>query len=346
MQTNDTKKISIIVPVYNAEQYLSKCIESLTSQTYQDIQIILVDDGSTDLSPEICDSYAEGDDRIIVIHKKNCGVSAARNTGLKTATGSWIGFVDADDWVSSDMYQKLLDNALRENADISAGGIVDVYGDQWKPRRPQSKEDRYLCGGTEQAWVYSNTDTHMSRGIWNKIYRKKIIKDIHFLDGFYVEDMAFHYEALTNCKLFVFDATPLYYYRHLKESRSENPVNVDIETPFYFLDKYITTRTQYSKAAPYMMYVMLLEFVRVYELSLRSVGKKQYKKFRKQARHIIRSNYRYVSNSTSPRILAVARSHKMKWFLVSYMPLLFQLAYYVYRRMLSFSWVSLRVRGV
>jgi hypothetical protein len=173
-----------------------------------------------------------------------------------------------------------------------------------------------------------------------------MIRDIQFLDNFYIEDMAFHYEATTNCRSFVFDATPMYYYRHLKESRSENPANVDIETPFYFFDKYKTTRMQYREAAPYMMYVMLLEFVRVYELSLRSSQKRRYKKFRKRARHIIRNSYRYVSNSTNPRILAIARSHKVKWLLISYMPLPFQLAYYVYRKLLSFSWVSLRIRGV
>ena len=101
-------KVSIIVPIYNVEKYLSKCIESILSQTYKNIEIILVDDGSPDNSPQICDEYAKKDDRIIVIHKANGGVSSARNAGIDIATGKYIGFVDPDDYIENNMYELMV----------------------------------------------------------------------------------------------------------------------------------------------------------------------------------------------------------------------------------------------
>ena len=97
--------ISVILPVYNVQQYLEKCIESVVNQTYKNLEIILIDDGSTDMSGKICDEFAEKDGRIKVIHSKNGGVSAARNIGLDIATGEYIGFVDSDDWIESQMYE-------------------------------------------------------------------------------------------------------------------------------------------------------------------------------------------------------------------------------------------------
>lgn len=122
--------ISVIVPIYKAEKYLSVCVESILKQTYRNLEIILVDDASPDMCPQICDEYAANDDRIIVIHKDNGGVAEARNAGLRAARGELIGFVDADDWLAPEMYAILYDNMLKEDADISAGGIIDCTGNQ------------------------------------------------------------------------------------------------------------------------------------------------------------------------------------------------------------------------
>lgn len=111
--------ISIIVPVYKVENYLSKCLDSMICQTYKNIEIILVDDGSPDNSGKICDDYAKKDSRIKVIHKENGGLSDARNAGLKIATGKYIGFVDSDDYISVEMYEKLYNQAKKEDADIA-----------------------------------------------------------------------------------------------------------------------------------------------------------------------------------------------------------------------------------
>ena len=111
--------ISVIVPVYKVEQYLDRCVQSIVDQTYKNLEIILVDDGSPDNCPAMCDAWAEKDDRVQVIHKENGGVSSARNVGLDAVTGSYIAFVDADDWIESDMLEFLLHNIIEFKADIS-----------------------------------------------------------------------------------------------------------------------------------------------------------------------------------------------------------------------------------
>lgn len=111
--------VSIIVPVYNVEKYLRKCVDSILAQTFTDFECILVDDGSTDGSPGICNEYAKKDSRIVVIHQNNGGLPAARNTGLDRTAGEWIGFVDSDDWCESEMFQFLYENAMKSNADVS-----------------------------------------------------------------------------------------------------------------------------------------------------------------------------------------------------------------------------------
>lgn len=133
-------KVSIIIPVYNAEKHISKCIESLTNQTYKEIQIILINDGSTDKSGQICEAYAEKDNRIIVIHKENGGVSSARNIGLENSTGYYIMFVDSDDWIEEDAIKRLMqvqnkysydlimfgyyrENVINETIDLSGKGL-------------------------------------------------------------------------------------------------------------------------------------------------------------------------------------------------------------------------------
>lgn len=116
--------ISIIVPVYNVKPYLSRCLTSLVNQTHKAIEIILIDDGATDGSGELCDRWAEKDARIVVIHSPNGGVSHARNLGLRRASGDYIGFVDSDDWVDEDMYEAMLNHVLKMHSDIHIGGYI------------------------------------------------------------------------------------------------------------------------------------------------------------------------------------------------------------------------------
>ena len=122
-------KITVIVAVYNTEKYLRKCVDSILNQTYQDLEIFLVDDGSSDSSSSICDDYAKADKRIKVMHKSNGGQGSARNLALDAATGELIGFIDSDDWIDADMYEFLLSKAISENADIVECGWKKVNVD-------------------------------------------------------------------------------------------------------------------------------------------------------------------------------------------------------------------------
>ena len=118
--------ISVIIPVYNVEQYLSKCLDSVVNQTYKNLEVILVDDGSTDNSGKICDEFALKDNRIIVIHKSNGGLSSARNEGLKFAKGQYVGFVDSDDYIEIGMYEKLLEVSLKYGSDVVCSNYYRV----------------------------------------------------------------------------------------------------------------------------------------------------------------------------------------------------------------------------
>ena len=159
--------ISIIVPVYDVEPYLRKCIDSILIQSYRDLEIILVDDGSPDNCGAICDEYAEKDKRIKVIHKKNGGLSDARNAGLDIATGEYIGFVDSDDWVMPDMYEYLYKAVKEYDADMSVCGYYDYWGKTISGRYCQ---DIQVYKGQEG--IKALLDLKFGNYVWNKLYKR------------------------------------------------------------------------------------------------------------------------------------------------------------------------------
>ena len=173
--SNSKNTISIIVPVYNIKNEIQRCVHSIIAQTYKAIEIILVDDGSTDGSYEIIDEIARTDKRIIVIHKNNGGVTSARLEGVINSTGEWIGFVDGDDYIEPNMYEELIKNALDYNADISHCGYQMVF---------PSRIDYYYNTGkkVEQDNVTGIKDLltgfFVEPGLWNKLYKKELIVDM------------------------------------------------------------------------------------------------------------------------------------------------------------------------
>ena len=141
--------ISVIVPVYNVEQYLSRCVDSILAQSCQELEIILVDDGSRDRSGAICDEYARRDPRISVIHKENGGLSSARNAGIEAASGQWLQFVDSDDYIAGDMTGKLLKACLEDHTRIAMGGYMDAYAQTGEEIRGMTPEKREVVGAVE-----------------------------------------------------------------------------------------------------------------------------------------------------------------------------------------------------
>lgn len=186
--------ISIIVPVYNVEKYLKSCLDSIVNQTYRDLEIILIDDGSTDSSGAICDEYAKNDFRIKVVHKENGGQSSARNTGLEIATGEFVGFVDSDDSIYLDMFSCL--HSAIEDVDVSICGHNIVCGDKIESIC-DNKEDKILSYNELWEEVFGK----LNNAVWNKLYRKEILRDIRFNTNFsHGEDLLFNILYLERAK--------------------------------------------------------------------------------------------------------------------------------------------------
>lgn len=185
--------LSIVVPVYNVRAYLPQCLESLIGQTYRNLEIICVDDGSTDGSGAILDEYAAKDDRIKVIHQENAGVSAARNRGLDFAVGEYVTFVDGDDWIERDGYEKAMVGAM-ENVDIiHFGTCLDSWGETEEAKKLQQWFSCQLPDGIQPLPVLYGV---MNSNVTNKLYRRALIEKygIRFPEHVaYAEDLAFHY---------------------------------------------------------------------------------------------------------------------------------------------------------
>ncbi|MDE6380540.1 MAG: glycosyltransferase [Muribaculaceae bacterium] len=209
----DKPKISIIVPVFNMQMHLRECLDSIKGQTFSDWECILVDDGSTDSSPAICDEYASTDYRFKVIHKENGGLSDARNAGLRLAEGELIGFVDSDDWTEPEMFETLYDLITKTGADIAQIGYIKEYVGRRSFKHITRK--REVISG-EEAMREIGFD-HIPNYVWNKLHRREII-DCDFPTGRNFEDIFVYGQWLKNVKKMALDPTPLYHYRMRKGS--------------------------------------------------------------------------------------------------------------------------------
>lgn len=208
-------KVSIIVPVYNTEQYLEECLDSIQKQSYKNIEVILVDDGSKDQSGAICDRYAAADDRFVVLHNTNHGVSYSRNHGLKVATGEYICFVDSDDMVDENYVQFLLDAAQKYQADVVCCSMVRFYEDGQREEVHLWEKDR--CFSTNEIFDYAAGKEKTFVGyVWGKIYTARIIKEngIVFDENIQIcEDSLFAYQVLSASTTNVVIPQMLYVYR-------------------------------------------------------------------------------------------------------------------------------------
>lgn len=208
--------ISLIVPIYNVEKYLDRCVKSLVSQTYENIEIILVEDGSPDKCSQICDLWKEKDRRIKVIHKENGGLSDARNTGIKVAKGEYMLFVDSDDWVSPDYVLVLYQAMLSTNADICECEVLKTNGENLG--RILEKKWQPVCYGTELALKLLIKDSVFHQYVWNKIYRVACVKDIFFIQGKINEDEFWTYRVFGNANRIAKIDKKMYYYFQRNDS--------------------------------------------------------------------------------------------------------------------------------
>lgn len=202
--------ISVIVPVYNVELYLEKCVQSICRQTYKNLEIILVDDGSTDKSGQMCDEFALKDSRIVVYHQKNTGQAGARNYAISIAKGDFIGFVDSDDWIADDMYEVLLTSLQNNDADISVCGRFSVRGEAIK-ESPRFHLDNETVMDNREAINRFLTYQAMDSSLWDKLYKKELFDGVKLPLGYISEDVPVVYMLLARAKKIVHCAKPLYY---------------------------------------------------------------------------------------------------------------------------------------
>lgn len=207
-------QISVIIPVYKVEPYLRRCVDSVLGQTYQNLEIILVDDGSPDGCPAICDEYAERDGRVKVIHKPNGGLSDARNAGINAACGDWFSFIDSDDWIEPDMYASLMENALRGHAQISVGGVNDEYEKDGVVTVLKTTFDGKERIETLTAAGAIKRYLTGSWSAWDKIYRRELFSDLRYPVGEINEDEAIVLQLLEQCGCIVYTNRVFYHYIH------------------------------------------------------------------------------------------------------------------------------------
>ena len=223
---NSKPLVSIIIPVYNVEKYLEKCIASVVNQTYTNLEIILIDDGSPDNCPAICDQWQAKDSRIKVIHQQNGGLSVARNEGLKIATGEFIGFVDSDDWIEPEMYQTLLAAMQKTGADIAiCKSLNETEDSQTLVPKPKSPTIKTYPAEKALEMLLSGKSS-IRNAVWNKLFRKHLLENIPFQVGKIYEDMLWTPQIIGSAKTVVTIDLPLYHYLFRSGSLSHDVHNL------------------------------------------------------------------------------------------------------------------------
>lgn len=206
---NTKPLVSVIVPVFNVEAYLERCLDSIVAQTLKEIEIILVDDGSEDSSVSICNRYASADDRFRVIHKKNEGLSAARNTGIDEANANYLMFVDGDDWVEPRFCEIPFNIAREDGADLIMFGFRNF--DEKRKRYIKSRNNFYE-GKVEKHKAMKLIHSNMTQAVWSKLYKRSMFDEIHFPEEYVIEDFSTMYRLVHKANTIICSDAILYNY--------------------------------------------------------------------------------------------------------------------------------------
>ena len=281
-----SEKISIIIPAYNIENYLGRCLDSIINQTYQNLEIIVVDDGSIDNTPNILDEYAKKDKRIIPLHQNNQGVSMARNNALDIATGDYIGFVDGDDIIDEDMFETLLDYIVKKNVDIAHCGYQMVF--------PNRIDYYYNTGESllldqEEGVFELLSGTRIEPGLWNKLYRAKLFDNVCLMKNVQeTEDLLCNFELFMNAHNSYFIDVPLYHYMIRSGSATTTPISEKKRR-----DRLYVTETMYNKCKeiPRLRAVAYEKYVRII---MENATQTDWNSLQKESRKLLREEYIHI----------------------------------------------------
>jgi glycosyltransferase involved in cell wall biosynthesis len=263
---NSKPVISIIVPIYKTEKYLHCCIDSILAQAFTDIECILIDDGSPDKCPAICDEYAKKDGRVVVIHQENRGVSAARNAGLEAARGEWIGFVDSDDWIEPDMYKSLLDACIVNNSDIA---VCNMYIEKMEKtfRRKRTEADSRQC-------IESCISSRSGPLFMLTLGKNSLVTQFRFDENIsYSEDQLFCVQCLTTARNIVVLDEYYYHYNLANPSSAMTTITImGIDEQYkvvLLIERYLIESNLYAQYKDSIGYAKLCHKYRLVAFSFR-----------------------------------------------------------------------------
>lgn len=264
--SQDSPLISVVIPVYNVESYLEECLNSVVGQTYSNLQIILIDDGSTDTSGSICDKYASQDSRITVVHQKNQGAGAAKNTGLEAVTGEYLSIIDSDDYLEQNYYKIMLSAITETNADT----VQCLFRNQFKNKSFNhnynfpSSHNRVL---TPQEYLFEMLYDWKYAVFWNKLFKTELLGNARFPVGRKIDDEFFTYKLICNSKKIVNINNVLYNYRMRGTSVMTSSANSDkgndrllIDRTDSFVERYKCVSKKFKRLEPYF-YMHLSNYI-------------------------------------------------------------------------------------
>lgn len=230
--------ISVIIPVYNVEKYIKKCVQSVCHQTYTNLEILIVDDGATDSSGTLCDELAQQDARIRVFHKENGGLSSARNEGVKLAKGEYVLFVDSDDWIHEEMVHHLYTQIKQTDAEVSICGIMNVYIAKTSPQ--SNKEFQTFTCDSKGFIKELMIGEKIPGSICNKLLKRSIAQQLEFPLGKIYEDAFYQYQLAQTANRYVVSSKPYYYYYHRENSITTKPYNQQVMNCIEIYEQFYT----------------------------------------------------------------------------------------------------------
>ncbi|NHC43061.1 glycosyltransferase family 2 protein [Bacillus sp. MM2020_1] len=285
-------KISVIVPIYKVEKYINRCVDSIINQSYTNLEIILVDDGSPDRCGEIIDNYAKADKRIKVIHKNNGGLSDARNKGMQNTSGDFLLFVDSDDWLENQMIAELVQHQVKFQADVVQVAFFYTYEDYLLfDNRYYQRGDAPVVLDNKALMKELVINERVKNFAWGKLYKTEIIKDLPFKKGVLFEDVFWAHQVMQKVKTYVIIHQPLYYYIQRSDSIVSNytPKNLDIIKGLMERQCFIEEYYQHLSNESYK--VLTKTILIHYNLLLLNRYKDQDGKYKKELQQLIKKNY-------------------------------------------------------
>lgn len=293
--------ISVIIPVYKSEPFLDRCLESVMGQTYRNLEIILIDDGSPDRCPQICDSWAHKDPRVRVIHQQNSGQAAARNKGLDNAHGQLIGFVDPDDWISTGMYESMYCNLHAANADIAYTASAHTFEDGSVSTK-HVVPNIHIEISAGEGFKYVNLPGYFGTAPWDKLLKKEIVGDLRFPESVpRGDDYGFTYETLHRASRIVYDSSPMYFYRQSHETLSNTPSTIGTLAAEETAKMVKLVRQNYPEQIPFALYGHLTTMLGLYDQAIMSNQTSQviWRNFAKTIRVFIKENQYVISQKVT-----------------------------------------------